>query len=111
MALLTDSWVFDSLAFFIGAVSFVYFFLKRSYSYWEMKGFKTIPEVNFLLGHFKPPLVDKLNMADFVSKLYRSSNEPFEGLYGIIRPMLFVRDPELIRSILIKDFANFTDRT
>lgn len=110
MALLTDSWKIDTFALFIGTLTVIYLFLNRIYSYWDRKGFKTIPGAKFLLGHFKATLVDKLSTVDFVLKLYRSSNEPFEGIYGITRPMLFVRDPELIRSILIKDFSNFMDR-
>ena len=51
-----------------------------------------------------------LYSGDVATRLYKSSNEPFVGIYSILRPMLLVRDPELIQTILIKDFANFSDR-
>lgn len=36
--------------------------------------------------------------------------EPFGGFFQAAVPFLIVRDPELIRTVLIKDFSHFTDR-
>lgn len=110
MAFLTDSWTVDILALFIGVLTVLYFVIKRKYSYWERKGFKTLPGYNHVVGHFKENFLGRESFADFSERLYRSTNEPFIGIYGLIRPMLLVRDPELIRLIMIKDFAHFTDR-
>lgn len=45
-----------------------------------------------------------------MQKIYNSTTDPFVPIYGILRPILIIRDPELIRLILIKDFVHFTDR-
>ncbi|GLH05690.1 uncharacterized protein GBIM_11259 [Gryllus bimaculatus] len=38
---------------------------------------------------------------------WRLDGLPFGGVYQITRPALFIRDPELIKQILVKDFACF----
>lgn len=42
--------------------------------------------------------------------MYNSSSEPFVGVYSLLTPVLVLRDPELIRTILIKDFSSFPYR-
>lgn len=110
MAILSDSWKFDLLAFFIGVLTLAYFYVKHVYCYWDRKGFKTLPNFNYVLGHFKSLFTMKTSFGDWTRTMYNSTKEPFIGVYGILKPILLIRDPELIRSILIKDFASFQDR-
>lgn len=110
MALLTSTWKVDFLLFLIGALTAFYFFLKRKYSYWDRLGFKTLPGYNHLFGHFKENFSGKLSIAELIDCLYKKTSEPFIGIYGVAKPMLMVRDPELLRLIMIKDFNSFTDR-
>lgn len=110
MALLTDSWEYDMFTVLIGAIILLYFYLKRSYTYWERNGFKTLPGANYLCGHFRKTLLRKEFIGNVVKHLYDSTSEPFVGIYSILTPILLVRDPELIRLIMIKDFAHFSDR-
>lgn len=42
--------------------------------------------------------------------MYRQTNEPFVGIFTVDCPALLIRDLELMRHILIKDFNSFTDR-
>lgn len=110
MASLTGNWKFDVLVVSIGIFTIFYWLLRRKYSYWHRRGFKTQPEYGYTFGHFKKMLIDKMTFADFLNHLYTSTSEPFIGIYGILRPILLVREPELIQSILIRDFSHFTDR-
>lgn len=110
MAIFSDCWKFDVLAVLIGVITLFYFYAKRVYSYWERKGFKTASGTSLLFGHFKGPLTQTEFTGDFIAKIYRSTNEPFIGMYSLLRPALLVRDPELIRSICIKDFSYFSER-
>lgn len=105
MALLT---IF--VALLIVLFTLAYFYAKRQYSYWDRKGFKTLPEVSYVFGHFKNSFLQKEYFGSLFARLYRSSDEPFIGAYSVLRPMLLIRDPKLIQSILIKDFSYFTDR-
>lgn len=110
MVLVTESWTVDIFVLLIGVLSIFYVFAKRRYTYWDRKGFKSLPEPSFLFGHFKPPLTQQEGLGDLLTRIYKNSTEPFIGIYSIFRPILLVRDPEIIRTILVKDFQYFTDR-
>ncbi|XP_031617239.1 probable cytochrome P450 6d5 [Contarinia nasturtii] len=110
MALLTRNWTIDVLTVLIVAFALVYFLVKRTYSYWERNGFKTLAGSNLIFGHFQGIIFRKEFVGSLVKRLYDSTSEPFIGIYSILRPILLIRDPELIRMILIKDFEHFTDR-
>lgn len=90
MALLTESWRVDLLTVLIGALAIVYFLFKKTYTYWERKGIKVIPGKSFLFGHFQKTLAQKEFVGDAVKRLYNSTNEPFIGIYSILRPILLV---------------------
>lgn len=110
MAILSDSWKIDVLALLVGVSTIFYIFAKRSYSYWDRRGFKTLPGFNYCFGHLFGVFSQKAQLGVFLKQLYDSTKEPFVGIYGIFRPILIVRDPELVRSVLIKDFSHFADR-
>lgn len=110
MVLISDGWLGDILAILLVATTLLYLFFKRTYSYWERKGFKSASNVNYIFGNFKRSFLAQENLVETLDKLYRSTNEPFIGIYSILKPVMLLRDPELIRTILIKDFSHFTDR-
>lgn len=110
MVFITPGFIGDVVLLFIAAISLLYIFLRRHYSYWERKGFKTLPGSVYILGHLKPTIFGKEPIGDVTRNLYNATNEPFIGMYTLLRPVLLVRDPELIRTILIRDFAHFSDR-
>lgn len=49
-------------------------------------------------------------MGELVDEFYRSTKEPFIGVYGLFRPTLIACSPDFVRKILIKDFQYFADR-
>ncbi|KAF5291122.1 hypothetical protein FQA39_LY14364 [Lamprigera yunnana] len=51
---------------------------------------------------------ESLNM--FLEKIYNRTSKPFFGFFILNQPYLLVRDPELIKNVLIKDFEHFSDR-
>ncbi|XP_055296697.1 uncharacterized protein LOC129565632 [Sitodiplosis mosellana] len=110
MALLTNSWTIDLLSLFIGVFTILYLYAKRQYSYWDRKGFKTLPEVSYIFGHFTNSFLQREYFGELFARLYKTTDESFIGVYSILRPMLLLRDTELIQSVLIKDFSHFTDR-
>lgn len=110
MPLLTGSWIVDILALVIGAFTLLYWKVKQIYSFWDRKYFKTVPGYNYITGHLKEVILQRESISDWTNRLYKSTSDPFIGIYSILRPVLLVRDPELVKSVLIKDFTYFTDR-
>lgn len=110
MAGLADNWQIELIVLLIGVFSLFYVFAKRRYTYWERKGFKSLPNPSWIFGHFWSTFTQQEQISAFLEKAYKTTTDPFVGIYSIFRPILLVRDPEIVRTILIKDFQYFTDR-
>lgn len=88
----------------------IYLYVKYVvYSYWQRRGIKYI-KPSFPFGNNGKSLMQRISNAEEMVEMYKSTTEPFVGTFGVFRPILFVRDPNLIRSILIKDFQYFVNR-
>lgn len=92
----------------IGVVT-AYAFIKYLYSYWDRKGFKSIPPT-FPFGNLRDSFLQRTSQGQEYRNLYNKSTEPFVGIYGFVRPILLARDPAFIRSVLISDFQHFVNR-
>lgn len=98
------------VATLIVAAMIFYMFARHTYSYWQRKGIPFLPEPSYFFGHLTAVIMQRIPMQEHIIRLYNASSEPFVGMYGLFRPILLVRDPELVQSVLIKDFDHFTDR-
>lgn len=109
MGILFEKLSFDLAALLTIAFIVGYFYVQNAFDYWKRRGFKSF-SASFPFGNFGAAFRQKLSFSDVVERLYRRTSEPFFGTYAMLRPMLVLRDPEIIRSVLIKDFQYFTDR-
>nr|AAX35340.1 cytochrome P450 [Mayetiola destructor] len=91
------------------AISSLYIYLKYVYSYWERHGVKSFAG-KIPYGNFEKTIKQKRSVGEVLTDLYRSTTEPFIGFYGPLKPILLIRDPALVRQILIKDFQYFANR-
>lgn len=87
----------------------VYLIVQYVFSYWKRRGVKFVPP-SFPFGNFGPVFLQKLSWAELGSQLYNSTTDPFIGAFSLLRPTLIVRDPQLIRCVLTKDFQHFVSR-
>jgi len=68
---------------------------------------KTTPFV----GNFKDCAFLKASIGKHLQQIYeQQSDKPYVGIFSFDKPILLVRDLELVKNILVKDFQNFTDR-
>ncbi|XP_075145792.1 cytochrome P450 6g1-like [Haematobia irritans] len=81
---------------------------RKTFSYWDKH---KIPNVR---GFFSGSLLDilkmKTNFGYYLKEIYlnpKFQNEPIVGIYIMHRPALLIRDPELLKSVFIKNFDNF----
>jgi cytochrome P450 len=53
----------------------------------------------------------KATIGEQLQRIYNEhSDKPYVGIFSFDRPSLLVRDLELVKNILVKDFQNFMDR-
>lgn len=64
-----------------------------------------------LFGHFREILTGKNSLTQLVHTFYHHfGDKQYFGMYEARHPILVIRDPELIHTILVKDFGSFHDR-
>lgn len=86
-----------------------FLYIQYAFSYWKRRGIDSLAG-SFPLGNFGKLCRQKCTFGDLMMEFYRSSTQPIVGVYASMRPMLVVRDLELIRRVLNKDFHSFTNR-
>ncbi|CAH0698126.1 unnamed protein product [Spodoptera exigua] len=87
-----------------------YVYGTRNFKYWEKRGVKH-DKPYFLVGNNYKEYFGKASMTQVADELYwRYSNEKVVGFLRSTRPELLIRDPEIVKKILITDFAHFFER-
>lgn len=97
---------FTLIIFAFGSISF---YVKTAYSYWPRRGVPFL-KPSFPFGNFGKNILQKLSIEGQLDEFYHAISRPLCGVYAFFRPILIVRDPAIIRHILIKDFHHFVDR-
>ena len=67
---------------------------------------KTLP----FIGNMGPIAFKQLSFPDFIADIYnRLKGHKYAGIYDFSKPVLLLRDPELIKMVTVKDFEYFLD--
>lgn len=94
------------LVFIVGCL--VRELLKYHFRHWQRENVPG-PKPSLLTGNMGPTISMKKHFAEVCSEWYRKySGEPFIGYYKVFKPAILLRDPELVRNILVKDYASFS---
>jgi len=94
-------------AIFIG----LYFHFTRNFNFWQKLGIPYVKPTPFV-GNLKDCVLLKANIGEQLQRIYNEhSDKPYVGIFSFDRPSLLIRDLELVKNILVKDFNNFMDRT
>lgn len=95
----------------LGIITLVFFFFKKKYSYWKVRGIEYIQPV-IPYGNTKPSFTNKSAIGEWVADIYRTmkaKNVPHAGCYFLTSPIYFPIDLDLIKQIMQNDFVHFTD--
>lgn len=65
----------------------------------------------FLAGNLWDVFKGKRQIGKHLGYLYSKFNTPYFGIYILGKPYLVLRSPEIIKSVTIRDFQNFDDRS
>jgi cytochrome P450 family 6 len=88
----------------------IYVYFRVSFSYWTKRGVPTLnPTPPF--GDISDAIFTKNNFQRVVNDFYKDfDGQKFGGIYNFAVPLLLLRDPEIIKNVLVKDFDKFHSR-
>lgn len=95
----------------ITLVVLIYYWLASKWSYWNERN---VPNEKPGLSHIFKRLIQGPNSQFlFHKKLYRdTAPHKYFGFYNkLVTPTLLIRDPELIKAVLIKQYENFANKS
>jgi hypothetical protein len=83
----------------------VWYYCVYKYSFWRKKGVKFV-KPTFPFGNMRDVILLRKPLAEVIKKLYDEfPQEPYVGIYQFLSPILLIRDPELIKQMMVKDFS------
>ncbi|XP_076235078.1 putative cytochrome P450 6a14 [Calliopsis andreniformis] len=100
----------ESLGLFAVIFFLLYYYGTSTFDFWKKRGVKGPQPLPFV-GNFKDVFLGTGSVSDCFTKAYYDFKS--EQLVGIFRgrvPLLVVKDPHLMKDILIKDFHIFGER-
>uniref|UniRef100_A0A2A4JMY4 unspecific monooxygenase n=1 Tax=Heliothis virescens TaxID=7102 RepID=A0A2A4JMY4_HELVI len=102
--------MFYYLPTFITIVCFLYYYFTRTFKYWTSKNVKGPTPIPFF-GNFIDVFFRRKHVGVLYTELYKQyPNEKVVGLYRMMSPTLLIRDLDIVKQVLIKDFDSFPDR-
>ncbi|CAL1689796.1 unnamed protein product [Lasius platythorax] len=88
----------------------VYYYFTSTFNFWKSRGIRG-PQPIPGFGNIKDVMLMKKSVTDYLVEIYNNyKDESMVGTFTIRTPALVVKDPDLIKDILIKDFTKFADR-
>ncbi|KAK4883201.1 hypothetical protein RN001_006520 [Aquatica leii] len=92
---------------FITVGACIYYLLKTHYSYWKEKGVPN-PPVSVVFGNLSESITFKKSLGQIYHEIYQKYTDfSYVGFYKMRTPGIILRDPELVREVLIKSFNYF----
>ena len=97
------------LLFFATVFLYVFWYWKKSRRYFRDVGIPYI-EPHWLFGNMKDSVLMKKSFVMELGEVYKELDpHRFAGMYILHNKTIMIRDPELIKRILVKDFNYFQD--
>ncbi|XP_051169083.1 probable cytochrome P450 6a13 [Leptopilina boulardi] len=86
----------------------IYIYLSWQYNYFKKRGIPTAKGIIPGLGHSLPLITGQKSIASFYEKFYNDTKEySMCGIYQFCSPVLLIREPELIKNVLLTNFSSF----
>ncbi|KAG6459204.1 cytochrome P450 6B5 [Manduca sexta] len=102
--------MFNILVIVFGVLFVVYYLTTRKFNYWKKRNVPHLPPVP-LFGNYSSMILQRKTFGEVVSDICEKfPKAPVVGAYFGTEPVLIPRDPEVIKTILTKDFYYFNGR-
>lgn len=110
MAFITACWSLNGMLALMILFVAAYLYMTRKFNYWKNRGVLEMSPTPFL-GNFMDCIILKKSPGQLLKDIYDQGKRlPYVGFYVLDKPFLLVRDHELLKNILIKDFNYFANR-
>ncbi|XP_026741226.1 cytochrome P450 6B2-like [Trichoplusia ni] len=94
----------------IALIYALYYYFTRTFNYWKERNVRG-PETTVFFGNIKESALRQKNVGVLMQEIYDMfPDEKVVGLYRMTTPSLLIRDLDIIKNIMIRDFELFTDR-
>jgi cytochrome P450 len=88
----------------------IYFYVTRNFKFWQKLGIPYVKPTPFV-GSLKECVLVKTTIGEQLQRIYNEHRDkPYVGIFSFVKPSLLIRDVELVKNILVKDFQTFMDR-
>jgi hypothetical protein len=88
----------------------LYLYSIRNFKFWQKLGIPYVKPTPFV-GNLKECAFQRVNIGKHLQQIYEQhSDKPYVGIFSFDKPILLVRDLELVKNIMVKDFQNFINR-
>jgi len=107
-------YTFDTLLFYVGGLvvcvlAAVYVYFKKSFTYWKKRNVPYVEPI-FPFGNFADAFFLRKTLGQVHQNSYwKLDGERYGGIYSFTEPRFLVRDPDIIKNIMVKDFPSFHD--
>ncbi|KAL0270759.1 UNVERIFIED_CONTAM: hypothetical protein PYX00_008058 [Menopon gallinae] len=99
------------MIFGVTATYLLYLFGTQHYGHWKKKGIRYLKPSFPFVGNSADFILKRMSSAESIIKIYNSfPGQSFGGFFMFRHPVLMIRDPEVIRNIMIRDFEHFVNR-
>lgn len=87
----------------------LYLYSKHRFNYWRKRGVLQL-KPSFPFGNCRDLVLMRKSFGETFAEHYKLfAGNAFGGAYMALRPVLLIRDPDIIKNILVKDFDHFHD--
>ncbi|PSN49032.1 Cytochrome P450 9e2 [Blattella germanica] len=101
----------DWTLFILGIGFLLYLYGIHTHNYFRKRKVPYVKPSPFL-GSMGPVVTQRISFPDFLLSVYNDlKGNPYGGMFQFRTPYIFLRDPDLIKTITVKDFEYFSDHT
>ncbi|KAF5277758.1 hypothetical protein FQR65_LT03738 [Abscondita terminalis] len=102
--------IFEAIIIVLCCLIFrLYFYFNNCHNYWKSRHVPFEKPKPFF-GNLLDILLGNANLGKYTAKLYEKIDASYFGMYILNKPILVVKDPNILKHIFVKDFHYFTDK-
>lgn len=108
--LMADSYWADTAVLVLTLLYLIYWYTTCTFDYWIKRGVVEVKTKEPFFGSVRKAMLLQKQFSLHFYDIYKElDGAKFGGYFDLRKPSLMIRDPELIKQIMVKDFSSFTD--